>query len=74
MALAFSVSAEELTTGVVESTEPEEEPHEEHKTFADLFVTMWEEIIAFFKYIFYDVFRGAPAPDIPEAPTKFAHE
>ncbi len=50
-----------VTVQEVETTAPADEPVEEHRMFFDIFVEFWEEVFAFFKYIFYDVFRGEPA-------------
>lgn len=35
-----------------------EEGVEQHKTVTELMIQFWIEVYNFFKYIFYDVFRG----------------
>lgn len=43
-------------------TAPENAPEEEeHRNFYQIIVEFFMEIVSFFKYIFYDVFRGEPA-------------
>ncbi len=65
----FAVFAEDAT--VAEGTTVVEEIEEEEystTTFFDLFVRFWKSIGDFLKYIFYDVFLGKPAPEIPPVP------
>ena len=59
---AFSVFAEDTTVA--------EDIDEEYSktTFLELIVRFWQSVGAFFKYIFYDVFLGKPAPEIPPVP------
>lgn len=37
------------------------EENEEHRSFYQVMIGFFMEIVSFFKYIFYDVFRGEPA-------------
>ncbi len=52
--MAVGASAEDATQAPAEG-------EEEHRTFAEIFIDFIMEIANFFKYIFYDVFRGEPA-------------
>lgn len=53
--MAVGASAEDTT----QATAPEA-GEEEHRYFFEIFIDFWVEIFEFFKYIFYDVFRGDP--------------
>ncbi len=53
--MAVGASAEDLTEA------PETEGEGTHRSFIDVFIDFVMEIYNFFKYIFYDVFRGEPA-------------
>lgn len=67
-AACFSVFAEDedtaVTTTVLAESEESDE-HDAHPTFFAMAITFWKEIFSFLKYIFYDVFRGLPAPEAP---------
>lgn len=52
--MAVGASAEDATQVV----EPEAE--EGHPYLFEIFIDFWIEVFEFFKYIFYDVFRGDP--------------
>lgn len=52
--MAVGASAED-TTQVVET-----EAEDDHRYLFEVFIDFWVEIFEFFKYIFYDVFRGDP--------------
>ena len=60
----FSVFAEGTTAAVDDSDE-----EHKHTSFFELFVNFWRSIGAFIKYIFYDIFLGKPAPEIPSKPS-----
>lgn len=49
--MAVGVSAED-------GIEAPAEAEEEHRTITEIIIEIWMEIFGFFKYIFYDVFRG----------------
>lgn len=69
MSVAVVASAESyvdpetgITVEEVETTAPaEEEAEEGHRMMYQIFIDFWVEVFNFFKYIFYDVFRGVPA-------------
>ena len=68
-AVGFSVFAEETAAATtVAAAEQETEKHEDHRTFFQLIVDFWKEVGAFFKYIFYDMWLGIPAPPAPVLP------
>lgn len=62
----FSAFAEGTTAASV-SDDSEEEYSK--TTFLELFVRFWKSIGDFFKYVFYELLLGKPAPDIPEKPS-----
>lgn len=64
---AFATGDAVADTTVV-ATEQETEKHEDHATFFQLFITFCKEIGSFFKYIFYDMWLGIPAPPAPALP------
>ncbi|MBR5438554.1 MAG: hypothetical protein IKV21_06515 [Clostridia bacterium] len=51
--MAVGVSAEDAASGEPEGTE-------EHRGFIQIFIDFFKEFVGFFRYIFYDVFRGEP--------------
>lgn len=67
-AVGFSVFAEDTAATTVAAAEQETEKHEDHRTFFQIIVDFWKEIGAFFKYIFYDMWLGIPAPPAPVLP------
>lgn len=71
-AVGFGAFAADSNVAVVDASEDESE--ETHSTFFALFIEFVKEIGKFIKYIFYDLWLGDPAPDIPDAPTKFPAE
>ncbi len=52
--MAVGVSAEDAADAPAEGGE-------EHRTITEIIIGIFMEIFGFFKYIFYDVFRGDPA-------------
>ena len=64
-AVSFSVFATEGTTVAADAGD-EEERH--NTSMIELFVKFLKSVGDFFKYIFYDLFLGKPAPDIPKPP------
>ncbi len=52
-----------ITVEEVQTTAPtgEDDTVEEHRSLIDIFIEFWKDVFEFFKYIFYDVFRGEPA-------------
>lgn len=67
-AVSFSVFATEGTTASVDDSGDEDH---EPMAFTRMFVDFVKSIYQFFKYIFYEIFLGIPAPDIPEPPLHF---
>lgn len=52
--MSVGVFAEDATT----TTEAAPEENEEHRNMYQVMIDFFMEIVSFFKYIFYDVFRG----------------
>lgn len=52
--MALGASAEDATDAPAES-------EGQHRTITEVLIDIFMEIFGFFKYIFYDVFRGEPA-------------
>lgn len=70
-AVGFSVFAEDPAAATtVTATEQEGEKHDEHVTFFQLMINFIKEIGSFFKYIFYDMWLGIPAPPAPTLPQR----
>lgn len=70
-AVGFSVFAEDpVADTTVAAAEQETEKHEDHKTFFQLTIEFIKEIGSFFKYIFYDMWLGIPAPPAPTLPQR----
>lgn len=65
---AFATDPAADTT--VAATEQEGESHGEHATFFQLMIDFIKEIGSFFKYIFYDMWLGKPAPPAPTLPQR----
>lgn len=53
--MSVGASAEDTTQAPVA-----EESEEDHRYLFEVFIDFWVEVFEFFKYIFYDVFRGDP--------------
>lgn len=70
-AVGFGAFAADSNVAVVDA---DEEENETHQTFFSIFIEFFKEIGKFIKYIFYDLWLGNPAPDIPDAPTKYPAE
>lgn len=66
-AVVFSAFAADADTSAV-TVPADDSEEEEHTTYLQLFIDFFKSIFAFFKYIFYDVYLGKPAPEIPNAP------
>ncbi|MGN1194157.1 MAG: hypothetical protein ACI4SB_01595 [Acutalibacteraceae bacterium] len=71
-AVGFSVFAEDpvIADTTVAATEQEGEQHQDHTTFFQLMIDFIKEIGSFFKYIFYDIWLGRPAPPAPTIPQR----
>lgn len=61
-----SFAAPQEDSAITTTTANEDDSEQPHPTFFKLFVSFVKEIFDFFKYIFYDVILGRPAPDVPE--------
>lgn len=67
-AVVFSAfAADDADTSAVTAPVDDSE-EEEHTTYLQLITDFFKSIFAFLKYIFYDVYLGKPAPEIPNAP------
>lgn len=69
-ATAFSVFAEDAAVTTVAAVDEDEEEEHADTTFFEMFIDFFKSIWEYLKYIFYEVFLGRPAPDVPEAPTR----
>ena len=63
-AFAEGTTAPEGTTVVAD----DDENNDKGTTMIELFVKFCKSFWSFIKYIFYDVFLGKPAPEIPKPP------
>ncbi len=71
-AVGFTAFAEDgvAADAIVAAAEQETGKHEDHATFFQLFIDFFKEIGSFFKYIFYDMWLGIPAPPAPTIPDR----
>lgn len=73
-AVSFASFAAPQEDSSITTTTGDEDNEQPHPTFFKLFIEFVKEIYNFFKYIFYDVILGRPAPDVPEPSYYFPHD
>lgn len=69
-AVVFSAFAADTTAVATTAAagEDDSDDDEGHTTYLQLIADFFKTIYSFFKYIFYEIFLGKPAPDIPKPP------
>ncbi len=66
--VVFSAFAADPTAAATTSVADDSEDEEEHTTYLQMIADFFKSIYSFLKYIFYEIFLGKPAPDIPKPP------